>query len=165
MTPVPSITRPWCHRWRNNNRLNYPALHTWLNSTHCSPTNLEAGSPDSSPGWAQVVALACPLLLCQRCWAKGCQWVGVVGRSLHSGLKPQFLKKAVRNQELKISISSRHCRTFHLASPKPPAPSQGNAELFKQDVAVILRGTEGDCPRNSYGRAVSKICKAVALLR
>lgn len=87
MAPVPSITGPWCHRWRNNNRLNYPALHTWLNSAHCSPTNLEdgsvcAGSPDRSTRWAQVVARACPLLLHQRYSAKGCHWVGVVGRVL-----------------------------------------------------------------------------------
>lgn len=63
MTPVPSITRPGCHRWRNNNRPNYPALHTWLHSAHCSPTNLEDGSLGAwSPGaggrWAQVVARA-----------------------------------------------------------------------------------------------------------
>lgn len=81
MTPVPSITRPRCHRWRNNNRLNYPALHTWLNAAHCSPPHLQdgslcAGSGDRSARWAQVVAGACPLLLHQRYSAKGCRGWG-----------------------------------------------------------------------------------------
>lgn len=90
MTPVPSITRPWCHRWRSNNRPHYPALHTWLSSAHCSPTNLQdgwfcAGSPGRGAGWAQVVARACPSLLHQRYSGKGCHWEGAVGRSLHAG--------------------------------------------------------------------------------
>lgn len=75
MTPVPSITRRWCHRWRNNNRPHYPALHTWLNLAHCSPSNLQHGWFWGA-GWAQVVARACPLLLHQRYSGKGCHREG-----------------------------------------------------------------------------------------
>lgn len=132
MTPVPSITRPWCHRWRNNNRLNYPALHTWLNSAHCSPTNLEdgsfcAGSPDGSTRWAQVVARACPLLLHQRYSSKRLS-VGGGGRKECStpGLEPQPLRKAVINQEMKLGVSPSLPELFILASRKWPAHSQVN---------------------------------------